>query len=150
MIDEQVAAIRAQVGADKVICGLSGGVDSAVAAALVHQAVGDQLTCVFVDHGLLRKGEAEQVEKDYVAATGVKLVIVDAAEQFLDALAGVTDPETKRKIIGREFIRVFEQAAREIVGRGGADGERSSSWCRARSTRTWSSPAAAPGTANIK
>ena len=114
IIDEQVAAIRAQVGDAQVICGLSGGVDSAVAAALVHRAVGDQLTCVFVDHGLLRAGEAEQVEKDYVAATGIRLKVVDAADRFLDALAGVTDPEQKRKIIGREFIRVFEAAAREI------------------------------------
>ena len=97
-----------------MICGLSGGVDSAVAAALVHRAVGDQLTCVFVDHGLLRAGEAEQVEKDYVAATGIQLKVVDAADRFLGALAGVTDPEQKRKIIGREFIRVFEAAAREI------------------------------------
>ncbi|MDX6429264.1 MAG: hypothetical protein QOE54_1630, partial [Streptosporangiaceae bacterium] len=99
-----------------------GGVDSAVAAALVHRAVGDQLTCVFVDHGLLRKGEAEQVEKDYVAATGVNLHVVDATERFLAALDGVTDPEQKRKIIGREFIRVFEAAARDIVhaGEGGA------------------------------
>jgi GMP synthase (glutamine-hydrolysing) len=114
IIDEQVAAIRATVGDKQVICGLSGGVDSAVAAALVHKAVGDQLTCVFVDHGLLRAGEAEQVEKDYVAATGIKLKVVDAADRFLGALAGVTDPEQKRKIIGREFIRVFEQAAREV------------------------------------
>jgi GMP synthase (glutamine-hydrolysing) len=114
IIDEQVAAIRAQVGDGQIICGLSGGVDSAVAAALVHRAVGDQLTCVFVDHGLLRSGEAEQVEKDYVAATGIRLHVVDAADQFLRALAGVTDPEQKRKIIGREFIRVFEAAAREL------------------------------------
>jgi GMP synthase (glutamine-hydrolysing) len=114
IIDEQVAAIRAQVGDARVICGLSGGVDSAVAAALVHRAVGDQLTCVFVDHGLLRAGEAEQVEKDYVAATGIRLKVVDAADRFLTALSGVSDPEQKRKIIGREFIRVFEAAAREI------------------------------------
>jgi GMP synthase (glutamine-hydrolysing) len=114
IIDEQVAAIRAQVGDAQVICGLSGGVDSAVAAALVHRAVGDQLTCVFVDHGLLRAGEAEQVEKDYVAATGIRLKVVDAAERFLTELAGVADPEAKRKIIGREFIRVFEAAAREV------------------------------------
>lgn len=111
-----VAKVRAQVGEDQVICGLSGGVDSAVAAALVHRAVGDQLTCVFVDHGLLRQGEAEQVEDDFVRATGVKLVVVDARERFLDALAGVLDPEDKRKIIGREFIRVFEYAARDIAG----------------------------------
>jgi GMP synthase (glutamine-hydrolysing) len=114
IIDEQVAAIRAAVGDAQVICGLSGGVDSAVAAALVHRAVGDQLTCVFVDHGLLRAGEAEQVEKDYVAATGIQLKVVDAADRFLTALGGVTDPEQKRKIIGREFIRVFEAAAREV------------------------------------
>jgi GMP synthase (glutamine-hydrolysing) len=114
IIDEQVAAIRATVGDKQVICGLSGGVDSAVAAALVHKAVGDQLTCVFVDHGLLRAGEAEQVEKDYVAATGIRLKVVDAADRFLTALRDQTDPEQKRKIVGREFIRVFEQAAREI------------------------------------
>jgi GMP synthase (glutamine-hydrolysing) len=91
-------------------------VDSAVAAALVQRAIGDRLTCVFVDHGLLRAGEAEQVEKDFVAATGVALKVVDAAAVFVGALAGVSDPEEKRKIIGREFIRAFEQAAREIAG----------------------------------
>ncbi|MDP9827256.1 GMP synthase (glutamine-hydrolyzing) [Kineosporia succinea] len=115
VIDEQVARIKAQIGDAKVICALSGGVDSAVAAALVQRAVGDQLTCVFVDHGLLRQGEAEQVEQEYVATTGVKLKVVDASTRFLTALAGVSDPETKRKIIGREFIRVFEDAAREVV-----------------------------------
>jgi GMP synthase (glutamine-hydrolysing) len=120
IIDDQVDAIRAQVGGKQVICGLSGGVDSAVAAALVQRAVGNQLTCVFVDHGLLRAGEAEQVERDFVAATGVKLKVVDAAGQFLDALEGVSDPEDKRKIIGREFIRCFEAAAREIVAEGDA------------------------------
>ncbi|MHB1431998.1 MAG: glutamine-hydrolyzing GMP synthase [Streptosporangiaceae bacterium] len=117
IIDDQVGRIRAQIGTGHAICGLSGGVDSAVAAALVQRAVGSQLTCVFVDHGLLRTGEAEQVEKDFVAATGVDLVVVDARAEFAEALAGVTDPERKRKIIGREFIRAFEQAARQIAGR---------------------------------
>jgi GMP synthase (glutamine-hydrolysing) len=115
VIAEQVERIRAQVGTGRVICGLSGGVDSSVAAALVQRAVGDQLTCVFVDHGLLREGEAEQVEEDFVAATGIDLVVVDASDTFLAALAGVSDPEAKRKIIGREFIRAFEGAARQIV-----------------------------------
>ena len=122
VIEEQVALIRDRVGPARAICGLSGGVDSAVAAALVQRAIGHQLTCVFVDHGLLRTGEAEQVEKDFVAATGVDLKVVDAAPVFLAALAGVTDPEQKRKIIGREFIRAFEQAASEIAGRSGAGG----------------------------
>jgi GMP synthase (glutamine-hydrolysing) len=123
VIAEQVEKIRAQVGTARVICGLSGGVDSAVAAALVNKAVGDQLTCIFVDHGLLRAQEREQVETDYVAATGVRLVTVDAVEQFLTALAGVTDPEEKRKIIGREFIRSFEAAAEELVSDAATDGE---------------------------
>ena len=123
VIDEQVESIRRQVGSGRVICGLSGGVDSAVAAALVQRAVGDQLTCVFVDHGLLRKGEAVQVERDYVAATGIRLVVVDAQERFLTALAGVSDPETKRKTIGREVVRVFEDAARGVVEDAGAHGE---------------------------
>ena len=118
IVDEAVEAVRAQVGGKRVICGLSGGVDSAVAAALVQRAVGDRLTCVFVDHGLLRAGEAEQVERDYVAATGVDLHVVEASGRFLDALDGVADPEQKRKIIGREFIRAFEHAAREIVAEG--------------------------------
>ncbi len=121
IVSEQVERIRATVGDSRVLCGLSGGVDSSVAAALVQKAVGDQLTCVFVDHGLLRQGEAEQVEKDFVEATGVDLVTVDASDRFLSALAGVSDPEEKRKIIGREFIRAFEQAARDVVGHADAD-----------------------------
>ena len=114
IVSTEVEKIKKLVGTGRVLCGLSGGVDSAVAAAIVQKAVGSQLTCVFVDHGLLREGEAEQVERDFVASTGVTLKVVDAKERFLTALAGVTDPETKRKIIGTEFIRVFEAAAREI------------------------------------
>ncbi|GAA2075324.1 glutamine-hydrolyzing GMP synthase [Streptomyces albiaxialis] len=121
IVDEQVEAIREQVGGKRAICGLSGGVDSAVAAALVQKAIGSQLTCVYVDHGLMRKGETEQVEKDFVAATGVRLKVVDASERFLSALSGVSDPEQKRKIIGREFIRVFEQAQAEIVAEAPSD-----------------------------
>jgi GMP synthase (glutamine-hydrolysing) len=121
VIAEQVEKIRAQVGNDRVICGLSGGVDSAVAAALVHRAVGDQLVCVFVNHGLLRQDEATQVERDYVAATGIRLITVDAEKKFLDALAGVSDPETKRKIIGREFIRTFEEAQAQLIAEAKAD-----------------------------
>jgi GMP synthase (glutamine-hydrolysing) len=123
VITEQVARIRAQVGESRVLCGLSGGVDSAVAAALVQRAVGDRLTCVFVDHGLLRRGEAEQVEQDFVAATGVNLVVVNESERFLAALEGVSDPEQKRKIIGREFIRAFERAAESVVAEAAAEGE---------------------------
>jgi GMP synthase (glutamine-hydrolysing) len=115
IVEDQVAAVRRQIGNRRAICGLSGGVDSAVAAALVSRAIGDKLSCVFVDHGLLRKGEAEQVETDFVASTDVELVHVKAADRFASALAGVTDPEQKRKIIGREFIRVFEEAARDLV-----------------------------------
>ncbi len=120
VIEEQTERIAVQVGDGYAICGLSGGVDSAVAAALVQRAIGDRLSCVFVDHGLLRTGEAEQVERDFVAATGVDLTVVDATAEFLTALSGVVDPEEKRKIIGREFIRAFEQAAREISGGGRA------------------------------
>ena len=114
----EIEKAREQIGDKRVICGLSGGVDSAVAAAIIQKAVGSQLTCVFVDHGLLRSGESEQVQRDFVASTGVNLVVIDAVDQFLDALKGVSDPETKRKIIGREFIRSFEKAAREIASGG--------------------------------
>ncbi len=123
VIEEQTERIAEQVADGHAICGLSGGVDSAVAAALVQRAIGSRLSCVFVDHGLLRTGEAEQVERDFVAATGVDLTVVDAAAEFLTALAGVTDPEEKRKIIGREFIRAFEQAARQITSAAGDRGE---------------------------
>jgi GMP synthase (glutamine-hydrolysing) len=122
VVDTLVSQIREQVGSARVLCALSGGVDSSVAAALVQKAVGDQLTCVFVDHGLLREGEAEQVEKDFVAATGVHLVVVDARSRFLSELAGAADPEEKRKIIGAQFIRVFEQAARDVVGSASSEG----------------------------
>lgn len=122
IIDEQVAQIREKAGNSQVICGLSGGVDSAVAAALVHKAIGDRLTCVFVDHGFLRKGEAEQVRHDFVEATGIKLVAVDASADFLGALKGVSDPERKRKVIGEKFIRTFEKAARDIVSQAGSEG----------------------------
>ncbi len=122
IIEEQVAAIREQVGDAHVICGLSGGVDSSVAAALVHRAVGDQLTCIFVDHGLLRAGEREQVEKDYAEGMGIRVITVDESERFLTALAGVTEPEAKRKIIGREFIRSFEAAQRRVIEMVGAEG----------------------------
>jgi GMP synthase (glutamine-hydrolysing) len=123
IVEDQVDAIREQIGGSRAICGLSGGVDSAVAAALVQRAIGDRLTCVFVDHGLLRKGEADQVEQDFVAATGVRLKVANEAEAFLSALARVTDPEQKRKIIGREFIRAFERAAREVAAEAGEHGE---------------------------
>ncbi|MEU0542999.1 glutamine-hydrolyzing GMP synthase [Nocardia sp. NPDC005978] len=114
-----IEQVREQVGDGHAICGLSGGVDSAVAAALVQRAIGDRLTCVFVDHGLLRAGEREQVQRDFVAATGARLVTVDAVEKFQSELKGVTDPEEKRKIIGREFIRSFEDAVGEVVGEQG-------------------------------
>lgn len=118
--DALVEQVRAQIGDGHAICGLSGGVDSAVAAALVQRAIGDRLTCVFVDHGLLRAGERAQVQRDFVAATGANLVTVDAADTFLQALSGVTNPEGKRKIIGRQFIRAFEGAVRDILSDTGS------------------------------
>jgi GMP synthase (glutamine-hydrolysing) len=122
IIEDQVAAIRKQVGDEKVLCALSGGVDSAVAAALVTKAVGSQLTCVFVDTGLMRKNEGEQIEETFTRQFGVELIHVKAQDRFFDALAGITDPEQKRKIIGELFIREFEAVAREL-GAGG-DGPR--------------------------
>ena len=122
IVDEQVAKIREQIGDAQVICALSGGVDSSVAAALVHKAVGDQLTCFFIDHGLLRAGEREQVENDYARGMGIRVITCDESERFLSALAGVTDPETKRKIIGREFIRSFEAAQKQVIEEVGAAG----------------------------
>jgi GMP synthase (glutamine-hydrolysing) len=116
IVDEQIARIRAQVGDGRAICGLSGGVDSSVAALLVHRAIGDQLTCVFVDHGLMRKSEGEQVIAAFRDTFKVPLIAVDAEARFLARLAGVTDPETKRKIIGTEFIRVFEEEAAKLSG----------------------------------
>jgi GMP synthase (glutamine-hydrolysing) len=119
IVDEQVRRIREQVGDGSVICGLSGGVDSSVAALLVHRAVGDQLTCVFVDHGLMRKQEGEQVVSTFRDTFKVPLVAVDAETRFLDKLKGVSDPEAKRKAIGAEFIRVFEEEAAKLAGQGG-------------------------------
>ena len=124
VIDEQVARIREQVGEGRVICGLSGGVDSSVAALLVHRAVGDRLTCVFVDHGLMRKDEGEQVVSAFRDTFRVPLVAVDAEERFLAKLAGVTDPEAKRKAIGSEFIRVFEEEAGRRAAEHGGEGAR--------------------------
>jgi GMP synthase (glutamine-hydrolysing) len=114
VIEASVSAVRLQVGRERVICGLSGGVDSAVAAALVHKAVGDQLTCVFVDTGLLRAGEADQVEETFRQQFNIDLVHVKAADRFLDALKDVVDPERKRKLIGETFIRVFEETASDL------------------------------------
>ncbi|WP_024802272.1 glutamine-hydrolyzing GMP synthase [Nocardia sp. BMG51109] len=122
IVDLLVGRVREQIGDGHAICALSGGVDSAVAGALVQRAIGERLTCVFVDHGLLRSGEREQVQRDFVAATGAKLMTVDAVDTFLGELKGVTDPEDKRKIIGREFIRSFEDAVARIVEESGAAG----------------------------
>jgi len=118
IVEDQIARIRAQVGDRQVICGLSGGVDSSVAALLVHRAIGDQLTCVFVDHGLMRKDEGEQVVSAFRDTFGVPLVAVDAEQRFLSKLRGVTEPEAKRKAIGAEFIRVFEEQAAKLAGGG--------------------------------
>ena len=121
--ESSIRAIREKVGDGKVLLALSGGVDSSVAAALLAEAVGNQLTCVFVDHGLLRKGEVEQVKHDFVAATGIKLIAVDAVDDFLEALKGVSEPERKRKIIGEKFIRTFQKAQRQVIEEAGAEGK---------------------------
>ncbi len=115
-VEESIAAIRAEVGSAGVVCGVSGGIDSCCVAALMHRAIGDQLSCIFVDHGLLRAGEAEQVQRDFAEAFGIRLVTADAQERFLARLQGVTDPEQKRKIIGEEFVRVFEEYANNLTG----------------------------------
>src|SRR6202035_1450040 len=124
IVDEQIARIRAQVGDGRVICGLSGGVDSSVAALLVHRAIGKQLTCVFVDHGLMRKDEGEQVVGAFRDTFKVPLVAVDSEQRFLDKLKGVTEPEAKRKAIGGEFIRVFEEEAARLAAADGGEGAR--------------------------
>ncbi|MGJ3560666.1 7-cyano-7-deazaguanine synthase [Streptomyces sp. INA 01156] len=141
VIEDQVAVIREQVGDRRAICGLSGGVDSAVAAALVQKAIGAQLTCVYVDHGLMRKGETEQVEKDFVAATGVQLKVVDASERFLTALKGVSDPRRS----GRSSAASSSGSSSRPRPRSSRTRARPwSSWSRAPSTRTSWSPAGAP------
>ena len=123
IIEQQVAAVQSQVGTDRVLCALSGGVDSAVAAALVHKAIGAQLTCVFVDTGLMRSGEADQVEETFRRQFNIDLIHVKAADRYFDALAGVTDPERKRKIIGELFIRIFEEVARDLGAGTAVEGE---------------------------
>ena len=140
IVDEQVEAIRAQIGDGRAICALSGGVDSAVAAAIVQRAIGDRLTCVYVDHGMMRLGETEQVRRDFEAVFDT-LDVVDASDQFLGSLEGIVDPEEKRKIIGREFIRTFEAAEVRVFGDlGPAAPRRRRTSSRARSTPTSSSP----------
>ena len=134
IVEDQIRRIREQVGDGRVICGLSGGVDSSVAALLVHRAVGEQLTCVFVDHGLMRKDEGEQVVSAFRDTFKVPLVAVDAETRFLEKLKGVTEPEAKRKAIGAEFIRVFEEEAAKLAER--TAGRTPAFWCRGRSTRT--------------
>ena len=132
IIETQVEAVRRQVGDGRAICGLSGGVDSAVAAALVHKAIGHQLTCVFVDTGLMRQGEAEQVVETFRRHMGIELIHVDAAERFFERLAGVIEPEEKRKTIGEQFVR-------DLRGEHGRPRRTPSSSCRARCTPTSSS-----------
>ena len=132
-IETTVAQIREKVGAGHVICGLSGGVDSSVAAVLVHRAIGSQLTCIFVNNGVLRKNEFQNVQKNLRDKLGLNIVAVDASARFLEKLAGVTDPEIKRKRIGAEFIAVFDDEANRIAQR---DRRQSTGWCRARSIPT--------------
>ena len=131
-IEESIAQSRSRVGGDQVTCGLSGGVDSSVAAALIHRAIGDQLTCIFIDTGMLRQAEPEQVVETFQRTMGIRLVAVHAVEEYLSALEGVIDPEEKRQIIGEKFIRLFEREANAIK----LDGVAPKFWRRARSIPT--------------